>query len=140
MASDRWYEKLESAIYTKVTYRTKKALEGKTSKAIKFTSVGESEANPYFPTCYLHELQPAEFGQDLKGTDINAVVETMECIVYTKDKAECKLIMNEVMHQMKALRFYITAMPITSASEGVHNGVARFRRIIGASDTDIVGE
>lgn len=140
MASDRWYEKLESNIYTLVSYRTKRELDGKTSKAIKFTNVGSSEANPYFPTCYMHELQPIESGQDVTGDSINAVVETMECVVYARDKAECRLILNEVVHQMKQLRFAVNAMPIISTDSNIHSGVARFRRLIGASDSDIVGE
>ena len=138
MVDERWYESLESTIYTLVSYRMKKALTGKTSKAIKFTSIGESDATPYFPTCYIHELQPAEFGQDVEGRSINAVIETMECIVYSRDKSECKLILNECVYQMKQLMFIVTAMPIISTSDGVHNGVARFRRLVGANDVDLV--
>lgn len=138
MVDERWYEQLESAIYTLVSYRMKKALEGKTSKAIKFTTVGENDAAPYFPTCYIHELQPAEFGQDVEGRSVNAVIETMECIVYTRDKSECRMILDECTYQMKQLMFSITAMPIISTSSGVHNGVARFRRLVGANDVDLV--
>ena len=138
MVDERWYEKLESAIYTLVSYRTKRELEDKTSKPIKFTSVGENDASPYFPTAYLHELQPAEFGGDIEGRTINAVLETMECIVYARDKTECKLILNEVVYQMKQLYFNTTAMPIISTSDNIHNGVARFRRLVGADDNDLL--
>ncbi len=138
MVDERWYEKIESSVYTLVSFRVKRELEGKTSKPIKFTSVGESEASPYFPTAYLHELQPAEFGNDIEGRTINAVLETMECIVYSKDKTECKRILNECVFQMKQLHFNTTAMPIISTSGGVHNGVARFRRLIGADDKDLL--
>lgn len=140
MVDERWYESLESTIYTLVSYRTKKALEGKTSKAIKFTSVGENDASPYFPTCYIHELQPAEFGQDIEGRSINAVIETMECIVYSRDKTECKTILNECVFQMKQLKFNVTAMPIISTRDNVHNGVTRFRRLVGANDADLVNQ
>lgn len=134
MADDRWYEQLESKIYTVVSYRMKKALEGKTSKTIKFTSVGESDGEPYFPTCYIHELEPAELGNDLHGISINAVLETMECVVYSRDKKETKLILQECTYQMKQLGFTVTAMPIISTSDNVHNGVARFRRVVGSDD------
>lgn len=140
MANDRWYEKLESSIYTLVSYRTKRELTGQTSKTIKFTSSGQSEANPYFPVCYLHELQPVEMGQDLHGTSVNAVIETMECIVYARDKAECKLILNEVTHQMKQLLFFVTAMPLYTTSDNIYTGIARFRRLVGASDADLVDQ
>lgn len=137
-SSDRWYENLESTIYTLVSYRAKRELTGKTSKPIKFTSVGQSESTPYFPTCYLHELQPIEFGQDITGESVNAVIETMECIVYARDKNESKIILNEVTHQMKLLKFMITAMPINSTIDNVYQGVARYRRLVGASDADLV--
>lgn len=140
MANDRWYENLESTIYTLVSFRTKRDLEGMTSKPIKFTSIGENNASPYFPTCYLHELQPAEYGQDIEGSSINALMETMECIVYSRDKQECKLIVNEVVHQMKQLHFSVTAMPIMSTADNIHSGIARFRRIVGASDADLVNQ
>lgn len=140
MANDRWYENLESTIYTLVSFRTKRDLEGMTSKPIKFTSIGENNASPYFPTCYLHELQPAEYGQDIEGSSINALMETMECIVYSRDKQECKLIVNEVVHQMKQLHFSVSAMPIMSTADNIHSGIARFRRIVGASDADLVNQ
>ena len=134
MADDRWYEQIESTVYTVISNRVKNALYGKTSKTIKFTSVGENDGTPYFPTCYLHELEPAEFGNDLTNKSINAVLSTMECIVYSKDKSESKLILNECVFQMKRLGFSVTAMPIISTKDNVHNGVARFRRMIGAND------
>ena len=134
MAEDRWYEQIESQIYTLVSHRIRNALYGKTSKTIKFTSVGENEGLPYFPTCYLHELEPGEFGGDLHGTSINAVLETFECVVFSRDKKETSLILNECVHQMKRLGFTVTAMPIISTDDNVHNGVARFRRVIGADD------
>lgn len=135
MADDRWYEQLESKIYTVVSYRMKQALNGKVSKAIKFTSVDENDSTPYFPTCYLHELEPMEQGNDLLGTSVNAVMETMECIAYSRDKKECKMILQECVYQMKQLGFSVTSMPIISTRDNVHNGVSRFRRIIGADDT-----
>ena len=138
MADERWYEQLESTIYTLVSYRMKQALNGKTSKAIKFTSVGENDGQPYFPTCYIHELQPMETGNDVTGTSINAIVETMECIVYSRNKEECRLILNEAVYQFKEIGFSVTAMPIISTSDNVNNGVSRFRRVIGGGDTDLV--
>ena len=140
MSNERWYETVESRILTLVRYRMQKALAGKTSKNIKFTTEGESDAEPYFPTCYIHGLQPMETGGDLEGRTINAIIQTMEVQVYTKDRQECWLIMNEAVYQMKQLAFEVTAMPIVNKTNGVSQGVARFRRTIGAGDVDIVGE
>ncbi len=138
--SDRWYEQVESRVLTLVRYRMQRALQGKTSKTIKFTSDGESDAAPYFPTCYIHALQAMETGGDLEGKTINAILETIEVQTYCRDRQECILIMNEAVYQMKQLAFEAMAMPIVSTSSGVATGVARFRRTIGGGDIDIVGE
>ena len=139
MSDERWYEQVESRILTLVRYRMQKALTGKTSKTIKFTTESESNDSPYFPTCYIHGLQPMETGGDLEGTTINAIISTMEVQVFCRDRQECWLIINEAVYQMKKLAFTVTAMPIVTTPNGVAQGVARFRRVIGAGDTDIVG-
>ena len=138
--SERWYEQVESRVLTLVRYRMQRALQGKTSKTIKFTSDGESDAAPYFPTCYIHALQAMETGGDLEGRTINGMVFTIEVQTYCRDRQECIMIMNEAVYQMKQLAFEATAMPIVSTINNVANGVARLRRTIGAGDVDIVGE
>lgn len=138
--NERWYEQVESRVLTLVRYRMQKALQGKTSKTIKFTTDGESDASPYFPTCYIHALQSVEIGGDLEGKTINAILETIEVQTYCRDRQECILIMNEAVYQMKQLAFEAMAMPIVSTTSGVATGVARFRRTIGGGDIDIVGE
>ena len=140
MSNERWYETVESRILTLVRYRMQRALSGKVSKTIKFTTDGESDDKPYFPTCYMHALQPLETGGDLEGKTVNAVIATFEVQTYCRDRQECILIMNEATYQMKQLAFEVTAMPIVNKTNGVSQGVARFRRTIGAGDTDIVGE
>ena len=138
--NERWYEQVESRVLTLVRYRMQRALQSKTSKTIKFTSDGESDAAPYFPTCYIHALQAMETGGDLEGRTINGMVFTIEVQTYCRDRQECIMIMNEAVYQMKQLAFEATAMPIVATTNNVANGVARFRRTIGAGDVDIVGE
>ena len=140
MSDERWYEQIESRVLTLVRYRMQRALNGKVSKTIKFTTDGESDAKPYFPTCYMHALQSLETGGDLEGKTVNAVIATFEVQTYCRDRQECILIMNEAAYQMKQLAFEATAMPIVSTTSGVATGVARFRRTIGGGDIDIVGE
>lgn len=138
--NERWYEQIESRVLTLVRYRMQRALNGKVSKTIKFTTDGESDAAPYFPTCYIHALQSVEIGGDLEGKTINAILETIEVQTYCRDRQECILIMNEAVYQMKQLAFEAMAMPIVSTTSNVASGIARFRRTIGAGDVDIVGE
>lgn len=141
MANDRWYEQLESKIFTLVSHRVKKALKEQIKETIKCTSDAQGDSSPYFPTWYMHELSPVETGADLTGNHINAVIETVEVIVYTKDKPQCKMIMAETVHQMKQLSFSITALPVeTRLDGGVYQRIARFRRLVGSGDTDLVSQ
>lgn len=137
MVDDRWFSQIESRIFTLVSYRVRKALEDD-FPSIKCTTEGQSTSKPYFPTWYLHELQPLEVGQDLENTTVNAVMETIEIVVYAKTKSDASKIMTETIIQMKALAFIITMMPITSSDGNVYSSVARFRRLIGSGDVDIV--
>lgn len=135
MADDRWYEILESSIFTLVTHRANKALADKIQKTIKFTTEAQSDSSPYFPTCLIHELSQAESGKTLDGKSINAILETIEVIVYTNSKEECKLITNEITYQLKRLAFDAISMPIITKDASVCSGVCRFRRVVGADDS-----
>ncbi len=132
-----WFASVEAKIFNIVSYRLKKALK-MSDKDIKCTTDGQSNSTAVFPTFYLHELSPIESGQDLDNKTINAITETIEIIVYTKNRQQCKKIVNEAVVQMKALGFDITMMPIITTDQNVYDGVARFRRIIGSGDTDLV--
>jgi hypothetical protein len=66
------------------------------------------------------------------------LTETIEVIVYTKNRQQCKTIINEAVVQMKAISFDVTMMPIITTDDNVYSGVARFRRIVGSGDTDLV--
>lgn len=138
MADGYWYTQILPRVFTLVSYRLKRALTGKTSAAIKCTTNGQSEGSPYFPTWYMHELAPIEMGQDLENKTVNAVLETIEVIAYTKSKDECNLLMSETVMQMKALGFNVTAMPIVTSDTNVFSGVCRFRRMVGGGDTDLI--
>lgn len=132
-----WFASLEAKIFNIVSYRLKKAL-GMSDKDIKCTTDGQSSTTAVFPTFYLHELSPMEEGNDIENKTINAVTETIEIIVYTKNRQQCKKIINEAVLQMKGISFDVTMMPIITTDDNVYSGVARFRRIVGSGDTDLV--
>lgn len=138
MPSATWFSEIESKVFSTVSYRLKRELRGKLSGTLKCTTDGASDSAPYFPTWYLHELEPMETGQDLTNDFVNALIETIEVQVYTKSKSECELIMDETVVQMKALHFDVTAMPIVMSNTNVFTGKARFRRVVGGGDSDII--
>lgn len=126
-----WYSDIEDKVYTIVRTRMKKSLA---PLKIHYSSENENTGNSSFPTFYLHELTPMESGNDLENITVNAVMDTIEIVVYDTNRDRCKKIMNEAVAQMKALAYNITAMPIPLRSDNVYTSVARFRRIIGADD------
>lgn len=138
MPNETWFSEIESKVFSTVSYRLKRELRGKLSGTLKCTTDGASDSAPYFPTWYLHELEPMETGQDLTNVTVNAVIEVIEVQAYTKSKSECQLIMDETVVQMKALRFNVSMMPLVTSNTNVFTGVARFRRIVGGGDSDII--
>lgn len=138
MNNEFWFEQIEDRILTIVKTRMTERL-GDEYPTMFFTSDGEVHKDMVFPTVYVRELTGYENGRDLDNTTINAIMETLQMEVYSDSgKADCKNIMHEVINQMKALRFNVMAMPIYQQNGNVDRGVARFRRMIGAGDTDII--
>lgn len=131
-----WFASLEAKIFNIVSYRLKKAL-GYSDSDIKCTTDGHSGTTAVFPTFYFHELSPFESGQDVENKTLNAITETIEIIVYTKDRQQCKTIINQAVVQMKALGFDITMMPVITTDQNVYDGIARFRRLVGSGDIDL---
>lgn len=135
MPDERWFTQIESRIFTVVSNRMKKALP---NFNLKCTTDGQADGPAYFPTVYFHELQPYEIGKDLTNKTVNALVYTMQIDVYAKNKKDAKTIINEAVMQMKALSFDVTTFPVELSDGNVVQDTARFRRIIGGGDTDIV--
>lgn len=133
--ADNWFSQIESRIFTLVTTRMKRNLP---NFKLRCTTDGQSNGPSYFPTVYIHELQPIEAGQDLTNRTVNALIYTMQIEVFAKSKSDAKTIMSEAVLQMKALSFDVSAFPVEMSDGNVVQSVARFRRVIGGGDTDIV--
>lgn len=134
MASRTWFSYIESTVYSRV----KKYLESEYG-TITVTTDEISTAPTSFPTVEVRELEPVERGQTLKGVNINAMLETIQVRVFTKDKATAQKVCRLVTVVMKNNHFDATGMfYITKWDSDIYMGVARFRRMIGADDSDIV--
>lgn len=136
MADNSWYTEIEDKLYNVIKTRIVKSLNTRTTPitGIHFTNENASNAPSAFPTVYFHELQPVETGNDLENQTVNAVLDTVEIIVYDKNRSRGKIIMTEATNQMKNLRYSVIMMPITTVYDSVYQSVARFRRTIGATD------
>lgn len=132
---EAWFSKIESRVFTILKNR----MRGKYPDVF-FTTANEKVTESKFPTLYLRELEQMETGNDLHNVDVNAILSTIQIQVFSKTAAENKSIMTEAVLQMKKLSFNVTAMPIYTSENDktVFLSVARFRRVIGGGDRDLV--
>lgn len=141
MVSETWYSEIESTILTTLQY----FLVEKTSAPFPKLKCTTSNKNDNvsgvgsFPTLYVHELPAVELGNDLRNESVNAIRATFELQVYSnKSEDETRKIMNACIAEMKKLRFNISMFPDPQSSGQVYYNIARFSRVIGSGDSDIV--
>ena len=134
---EAWFSKIESWLFTTIKKRMRQNVE---FRDVYFTTANEKVEKAKFPVLYFHELEQLEQGRDLDNTTVNAVLSTIEIQVFSKTAAENKSIMTDAVLQMKRLRYNVTAMPIYTSAEDktIFLSVARFQRVIGGGDADIV--
>ena len=125
-----WWSEIEDKVFTYIkTYMVEDY------PSLKCTTKGDNVAETEMPTLYLHELTPIETGQDLDNTTINAVISTIEIVVYTNtSETKCREMISKAISLMKALRFNVTAFPDVITQNNVAIAIARFRRVIGNGD------
>ena len=130
-----WISDIETAVFSRIKARGSSLI--KNYPNIFFTAENESdETVAVFPTVLVQELNGAEEAESLDGGNINAYSANFQIsIAHNGQKADVRKIMNNVMDSMKEMKFNIVGTPFYTKSSGVWNGVARFRRTIGSSDT-----
>ena len=103
--------------------------------ALNCTTKSENGLPAEFPTLYLHELEPIERGQDLTNETVNAVLSTMEIVIWTNTtEDDCRKMLAEAVNQMKHLQFNIIGMPVVVTNDKISRGVIRCRRLVGNGD------
>lgn len=134
MEDNQWVFDLETTIFSIVKAKAMGKLKARYPN-INITDSSKSTSKATFPTVYIHELPGVEYGADLGGRDINAVLETIQVDVTTNtNQRDAKIVMSGVAGIFKEMRFESTAMPEFDGSDGTYRSTARFRRVIGAND------
>ena len=135
MANDNWYMSLDAKIFTIMKTRLAKKL-GSVFPKLFCTSSDSIDADPVFPTIYIHPLQGVETGSDLVNESINAILYTLQVDVTANTTMnDCRNVTMEVMNQLKLLHFSIVGMPVYTTEGNVFRGVIRGRRTIGGDDS-----
>ena len=128
--NETWFAEIEDKVFTFVQYEMKKK-----HPELNCTTVVANDTPSTFPTLYIHELSPAEMGNDLDNTTINAVLSTMEIQVWTNTKeTDCKKIISDAIAVMKQLRYSVSMFQNVTTLSNTQMGIARFRRVVGQGD------
>ena len=133
---NEWILQNESRVFSIVQAKTKDDIVAQFPKA-RFTTKEENiNSNTKFPTIYIAEMSGgSEVGSDLEGQSINGVVSTFQAKVLTDtSKNDATKVMGYILNAFKDLRFNLVGVPVTTTNDNVYVCIARFRRVIGASD------
>ena len=129
-----WYSQIESFVLTDVKYYLKDRIFAPYPK-LNCTTKNQNTFPSVFPTLYLHLLSPVEMSQDLENDEVNAVLATIEMIVYSNDSEnESNKIMADAINVMKKSHWNITLFPDPQTVDKVSYSIARFRRLVTEGD------
>lgn len=128
---------LESKIYTIIKTKVNKAMKSKYPD-ISFANE-PSDDEPSFPSVFFQQLQPVETGQDLEGSTINAVLDTVQIQVSTNTtKADAKTVAWACVDALKSIRYNVVGLPLysiqTKENSRLHTYSLRASRVIGSGD------
>lgn len=134
--NELWFAELSGLILTHFKTRLKKLIPDGQFKKLKITNSNSDIAPTELPAIWLEEVSSMETGENLDNTSINAVIETVQITVfYNGQMKDVKKLMNASVLAMKQMRFGAIMTPIYTTNHDMKTAVARFRRIIGESDS-----
>lgn len=139
--NDTWYSEIESNILTHIQYMLTEKMDAPFPELNCTTSSQNEniEGIALFPTLYIHLLPPVEMGNDLENVSVNAVRATFDFQVYSnKSEDECMKILTQCISEMKKLHFNVPLFPDPQTNDKKYFAIARFSRVIGNGDSDIV--
>lgn len=129
-----WTKYIESIIFSRIKQEGLEAL-ATSFPNIYYTTSEETPTESKFPTVYVHEVPGTEQGEDLEGTEINAMLTTIQVDVTDNiNKERVKTVMDEVLKTMKSMRFQVVVSVEIKKIDGVYKGTARYRRLIAQGD------
>ena len=134
--NELWFAELGGLILTHFKTRLKKLIPDGQFKKLKITNSNSDIAPTELPAICLEEVSSMETGENLDNTSINAVMETIQVTIYHNGQMkDVKQLMNASVLAMKQMRFGAVMTPIYTTNHDMKTGIARFRRIIGESDS-----
>ena len=132
-----WITMVPSIVYTRIITEFSEAIKNEYNMTDKnFSAIGTSDTTPVFPFVYIGTQPGKEEGKDLEGRCINGGTFAFQIdVTDNKSQYNARKVMNEVIRIMKSMGFEVNQFPNPEDTKDTHRMIARFRRIIGASDT-----
>lgn len=132
------FSRLSSTVFTILKTKVNKAMAD-TYPTISFSDEPTNK-DPVFPNVFFQQLQPVEAGQDIEGSNINAVLDTVQITVTTNTtKADANKVVWACVDALKSIRYDMVMLPVYSIqikeSTRIHTFTMRARRMVGYGDT-----
>lgn len=125
---------LESQVYSRIKNKMPSTIKTKYTD-LNFTTNSISLADAKFPCVYIHMIESPEDGEDLEGTEINAVYASFVIeVVDNESQANTNTISKEVQKIMKQMRFKVVGFPYNDNKDSTYRKVSRYRRTIANND------
>ena len=125
---------IESQVYTRIKNKMPSNIKTK-YKNLNFTTNNINLADAKFPCVYIHMIESPEDGEDLEGTEINAVYASFVIeVVDNESQANTNTISKEVQKIMKQMRFKVVGFPYNDNKDSTYRKVSRYRRTIANND------
>lgn len=134
--SSIWVFDVQSLIYSRAKAIILSKLKSK-YKDLTVTDNDKEASDAKFPTVYIHFLQPYERGEDLEGTEVNAISLTAEvnvAVTEAQGMSTAREVSAVVLDAFKSMRFRATMPDFENDGTGTKRMIARYSRVIGSSD------
>lgn len=130
-----WSNDLRSIVFTRLKVLGLQQLQTKYPN-INFTTSARTPTTAKFPTVLIRKLQGSEIMSDIEGTTVNGVLTTFQIdVVDNSSQYNADYIADVICKLMKNMRFQVVGEPYIDESDtATYRNVARYRRVIGASD------
>lgn len=129
-----WTSDIQSIVFTRIKAEATKQLKNKYPN-IFFGTSDRASKEPQFPSVYVKRMQGSERGRTLEGSDMNAILSTYQIEVNDNvSENRAQEVADVILDIMKSMSYEVVGEPVSDNTEDTYRNIARYRRIIGASD------
>lgn len=125
---------LESQVYSRIKNKMSSSIKTNYPN-LNFTTNSISLADAKFPCVYIHMLESPEDGEDMEGTEINAIYASFVIeVVDNESQANTTAVSKEIQKIMKQMCFRVIGSPYNDNNDSTYRKVSRYRRTIAIND------